>query len=517
MVNTLESLFKRNLLQYQRNLSNSITFYCTIGGFGGVAFYAFMKIVGIMSDFTWINLFYFSLPVVFNVTLMAVSNAILKKKDVETYVNIYKYIVVSVACINYFAIAIFIPYRDIWGTIILILFVASFYLEKPVVLYGILFSSATCVLSFYVNTCPEPLIDSFANITTRLQVISFGGVAAFVGTILARNLLYKSCKNEFEVSKSFDDLQGMILKVKDVSATLAQSSDLITQLASQQQQAAEMTAINTSDILAGAVKTSQSVTESTELVSQLVEKTKHMKERTTGVINNSEELRKIAEKGKISIDDAVEKIMYIKESATATYASAKDMDVKAKEIDAIVSCIQGISKQTNLLSLNASIEAARAGEYGRGFAIVADEIRKLAEQSDNSLNEITITLKDIFKHEKKVDNLVLKVDEGVEIVKSSKEYYQNIIDELTSTISHLTDIRDVSEQQLSHTELVNSFISEVNNVSIMTTQSIENATASTQETFASSEELLSSAKELDTIAKEMNDMITKNITMEGRQ
>ncbi len=509
MTNNLESLFKKNLLQYQKNLSESITFYCTIGGIGGVAFYAFMKIAGIMSEFTWTNLLYFSLPVVFNVILMAASNVILKKKNVETYVNIYKYIIVSVACINYFAIAIFIPYRDIWGTIILILFVSSFYLEKRVVLYGIILSSGTCILSFYVNTCPEPLINSIANITTRLQVISFGGVAAFVGTVLARNLLYKSCKNEFEVSKSFNDLQTVILKVKDISTTLAQSSDLITQLASQQQQAAEMTAINTSDILVGAVKTSQSVTESTELISQLVEKTKHMKERTTGVINNSEELRKIAEKGKISIDDAVEKIMYIKESATATYASAKDLDVKAKEIDTIVGCIQGISKQTNLLSLNASIEAARAGEYGRGFAIVADEIRKLAEQSDSSLNDITITLKDIFKHESRVDNLVLKVEEGVEIVKSSKEYYQNIIDELTSTIKHLLDIRDVSEQQLSHTELVNSFIAEVNNVSVMTTQSIEAASASTQQTFASSEELLSSAKELDALAKDMNDMITK--------
>ncbi|MGB7605090.1 MAG: methyl-accepting chemotaxis protein [Lutisporaceae bacterium] len=509
MTNNLESLFKKNLLQYQKNLSNSITFYCTIGGFGGVAFYAFMKIAGIMSEFTWINLLYFSLPVLFNVTLMAVSNAILKKKDVETYVNIYKYIIVSVACINYFAIAIFIPYRDIWGTIILILFVSSFFLEKRVALYGILLSSGTCILSFYVNTCPEPLVNSIANITTRLQVISFGGVAAFVGTILARNLLYKSCKNEFEVSKSFNDLQTMILKVKDISTTLAQSSDLITQLAFQQQQAAEMTAVNTSDILDGAVKTSQSVTESTELISQLVEKTKNMKERTTGVIKNSEELKKTAEKGKISIDDAVDKIMYIKESATATYASAKDLDMKAKEIDTIVGCIQGISKQTNLLSLNASIEAARAGEYGRGFAIVADEIRKLAEQSDKSLNDITVTLKDIFKHENKVDNLVLKVDEGVEIVKSSKEYYQSIIDELTSTIKYLLDIRDVSEQQLSHTELVNSFITEVNNVSIMTTQSIEAASASTQETFASSEELLSSAKELGAIAKEMNDMITK--------
>ncbi len=509
MEDSLEGLFKKNLLQYQKDLSSSITFYCTIGGFGGVAFYAFMKIIGVMGIFTWINLLYFSLPVVFNVTVMAVSNAILKKKNEKTYVNIYKYIIVSVACINYFAIAVFIPYRDVWGVLILIFFVSSYYLEKIVALYGILFSSAICIFSFYVNTCPEHLNTSLGDITTRLQVISFGGVAAFICTILARKLLYKSCKNEFNVSKSLNNLQSMVLKVKDVSVTLTQSSELITQLASQQQEAAEMTAVNSSDILEGAMKASESVKESTDLISQLVQETRSMQENTMRVITDSEELKNIAGKGKDSIDNAVEKIMNIKESATATYASAKELDLKAQKIDSIVGSIQSISKQTNLLSLNASIEAARAGEYGLGFAVVADEIRKLAEQSHNALNDITVTLKEIFQHDDKVNDLVQKVDDGVTIIKMSKEYYQNIIDALNATIQSLLSMRDASEKQLSNTEMVNNFIAEVKNISVMTTDSIESATASTQETLASSEELFNSAKALENLAKEMNEMVLK--------
>jgi methyl-accepting chemotaxis protein len=96
------------------------------------------------------------------------------------------------------------------------------------------------------------------------------------------------------------------------------------------------------------------------------------------------------------------KIMHIKESATATYASAKELDIKAQKIDKIVSTIHSISEQTNLLSLNATIEAARAGEYGRGFSVVAGEIGKLAAQSQMSLNDITYNLKDIFQHENRV-------------------------------------------------------------------------------------------------------------------
>lgn len=505
----LQKLFKKNLLQYQKGLSDSISFYCTIGGFAGVAFYALMKILGIMPIFEWMNLLYFALPVVFNVTLMFITNNILKKMDINIYVNVYKYIIVTVACINDIAISIFIPYRDAWAVIILIFFVSAFYLDKKVVLYGILFSSAISIITFYINTCPENLSLSIGDLTTRLQMVCFGGAAAFISACMGRNLLYRSCQNEFNVSKSLEDLQTMVSKVKEVSSTLSDSSTLITHLASQQQQAAEATAVNTSDILAGAVKTSESVKESTELISRLVQETKQMKEKTISVISNSEELKNVAGSGKSSIDDAVLKIMNIKESATATYASAKELDIKAKKIDKIVSSIQNISKQTNLLSLNATIEAARAGEYGRGFAVVAGEIGKLAEQSQASLNDITYNLKDIFQHENRVDDLVKDVDEGVEIIRKSKEYYQNIIDDLNITIQSLENIRDVSDQQISHTEMVNSFISEVNNAAIMTTQSIESATAATQEAFASSEELFNSANSLDDLAKEMKEMVQK--------
>jgi methyl-accepting chemotaxis protein len=509
MEDNLEGLFKKNLLNYQKGLSDLISFYCTIGGFGGVAFFVVMKLIGVMSIFKWINLLYFCLPIVFNVTLMFISNLILKKKDIKIYVNVYKYILVTVACINYIAIAIFVPYRDVWGILVLVLFVASFYLDMALALYGSILSSAICIFSFYVNTCAESLNTSMGDLTTRLMVIFFGVAAAIISAMLGRKLLFKSCENEFNVSKSLDDLQIMVTKVKDVSGTLSQSSGLITHLASQQQQAAETTAVNTSDILASSVKTSDNVRESSQLISQLVQGNKQMKDSTVTVINNSERLKNIASSGKDSIDAAVGKIMLIKESATETFASAKEMDRKAQKIDTIVGCIHSISKQTNLLSLNATIEAARAGEYGKGFSVVAGEIRKLAEQSQNSLNDITANLKDMFQHETKVDELVQNVDEGVEIVKKSKEYYQNIIDALNTTIESMRQIKDVSEQQLSNTEMVNSFISDVDAASVETTESIESATAATQQTFASSEELMNSATALEKLAKELNEMVMK--------
>lgn len=503
----VDAIFRRNLLNYQKGLSNSITFYCTIGGFGGVVFFVLMKVVGIMANMTWMNLMYFAIPVVFNVILMFSSNLILKRRNVETYVNVYKYIIVSVACINYIAIAFFIPYRDIWGILILVLFVPTFYLQKSVVLYGTIFGSAICLFSFFYNSCPEVLSASIGDIVIRLLVICFGGAAAFISAIIGRNLLWKSCENEFNVSKSLSNLEAVLLKVKDISNTLSESSGVITHLASQQQEAAEITATNSSEILAGAIKTSESVKESSQLIEDLLSGTKHMQEQTDSIISKSESLKSIADKGKSSIDDAVNIIMNIKESASATYASARELDLKAQKIDKIVESIHSISKQTNLLSLNATIEAARAGNLGKGFGVVADEIRKLAEQSHNALNDITQNLKDIFQHENKVDDLVQRVDEGVEIIRMSKAYYQNIIDALNTTIPSLISIKDVSQEHIQKTVIVNNFISDVNNATIATTKNIESATASTQESFASSEELFNSANALEELAKEINTVV----------
>ncbi len=504
----VEELFNENLQQYQKGLNEAIAKYCIIGGVMGVAFYIFMKAIGIMSIFKWVNLLYFSIPVLIGLLVIGVSYIVLKKYYSHLYIKALKYIVVTVACINQFAISVFIPYRDIWGIVILIFFVCSFYLEKRLVLYGICVGSAIAILSFYLNTCPEELSMSVADIATRVQVVSFGAIAAFISAILGRKLLYKSCVNEFNVSRSLADLKQVVEKVKDVSERITESSGYISALANQQQKASEMTAANTSHILEGAVKTVENVKDSEDLINSLNMEIESMKNEADGAHEKSEKLKGTAGKGKYSIDSAVEKMEGIKASAIVTSRSAKELDIKAQKIDAIVAGIQDIANQTNLLSFNASIEAARAGEHGKGFAIVAGEIRKLAEQSQKSLNDITTTLKEIFNHGQKVDDLVLKVDEGVQIIKMSKDYYQNIIEDLEITGSSLSDMKSISEKQLSYSKIVSNYISQVSETSQMTSENLESTSAATEETFASSEELLNSANMLSNIAKELNETVS---------
>lgn len=270
---------------------------------------------------------------------------------------------------------------------------------------------------------------------------------------------------------------------------------------------AETTSESVSAILDEMINTSNNVQECANLIDVLSEDTAIMKSQTTTAIGNSEQLKQTALNGANSIENAVDKITGIKESAIKTYDSAKEMDELMKKIQAIVGDIQEIAEETNLLSLNASIEAARAGEYGAGFTVVADSIRKLSEQSQKSLSNITNVISNMNRHEATVNDLVDKVDEGVGVIRGFNDYYSKIIYDIEIAIQSLGMINSLANKQENSVTTVNDFIRRVKNMSDIVSENIQETSAATQQTFASCEELLQSAKKLDTMSKELNTLI----------
>ena len=209
--------------------------------------------------------------------------------------------------------------------------------------------------------------------------------------------------------------------------------------------------------------------------------------------------------------DLLMKMDGIKEASSESSQVIMELDGKSKQIGEIVNLITNIADQTNLLALNAAIEAARAGEHGRGFAVVADEVRKLAEDSGNAAKQIAGLIHEI---QEGTSNAVTSMQQGSEEVSTGAEALNeaaSVIEKVVSAgdliASMVQDIAAAAEQQSASIEEVTSSVEDVAAVSEETAASTEETTAAVQEQTASMQELANSADKLADIAREMKDVI----------
>jgi methyl-accepting chemotaxis protein len=505
LLQDVSTIFERNLHKYQDEINYFVIRACTIGSIIGLLFFALMKIFNIMPGITWNGLICFSIPVVFSIMAMGTIMLLLKHRSNHILEKTLKYVLITVGSINYLCMCLFIPYIDIWGIVIIMYFLSAFYLDIKVASYGIVINSAICIAAFFIGPCANEATTSTANLVVRLQAVGFSSAFTFLSCVLSRKLLVKSSENEYDLAKSFTKIENVIAEAKETAGVLTKSGSQISELALQQKQAAETTASSSNLILDSVTCTVSSVQQTVELAASLTAGLNGMADEITSSIKKSEVLQQTANNGMAAIDNAVVMLSNIKETAILTQSSASDLDKKAKEIDNIISVIRSVAEQTNLLSLNASIEAARAGEHGRGFAVVAEEIRKLAEESRVALGEITAILTNMFSHQQAVDNLVVKIDDGVLIVNKSKQYYQDIMEELTATASSLASVNELSAKQLEYTESVNNAMDEIEQAVNNTTKSLEVTSAASEQTFASAEDLANAAKSLEDVAQKLYD------------
>ncbi|MDW7731604.1 MAG: methyl-accepting chemotaxis protein [Methanolobus sp.] len=213
--------------------------------------------------------------------------------------------------------------------------------------------------------------------------------------------------------------------------------------------------------------------------------------------------------------DLLKKMEGIKGASSDSSKAIMELDGKSKQIGEIVNLITSIADQTNLLALNAAIEAARAGEHGRGFAVVADEVRKLAEDSGNAAKQISGLIHQI---QEGTANAVTTMQEGAEEV----SYGASALNEAVSMIKKVVtagdlianmvqDIAAAAQEQSASIEEVTSSVEEVSAISEESAAGTEEASAAVQEQTATMQELAKSAEDLAQLAGDMKVVVDKFI------
>ncbi|MDE1829794.1 MAG: methyl-accepting chemotaxis protein, partial [Thaumarchaeota archaeon] len=332
------------------------------------------------------------------------------------------------------------------------------------------------------------------------------------GDLTIETMESKSNDEIGKLTQSFNNmavnLRKLVTHLRDSSSLVASSSEQVVSSTEQMNSSVQQISSTIQQISKGSQTQAQELEETSKVVTKLTKNMKDLALKASKTADLTKEVGFISETGSKSASEADFRMSKIISVTNESAKKIKELADRSGEITAVLEVIRKIADQTNLLALNAAIEAARAGEAGRGFAVVADEVKRLAEGSAKSSEEIDGLIKQIQDDAKatvqSIEGGSKEVSEGRLVIDKALKALNDIATKVKEVSVNVMDVASTTQAQVTGIEQLSKAASEIAAVSEQNASATEEASAATEEQTAGTQEIAASVQKMANMADELS-------------
>ncbi|UFJ43206.1 methyl-accepting chemotaxis protein [Brevibacillus humidisoli] len=309
------------------------------------------------------------------------------------------------------------------------------------------------------------------------------------------------------------NVKGLITQISGVSNQVSDASTLLNTSIEETTLTTEQITSSIKQVATGADSQRQSSKESARAMEEMAAGIQRIAESATSVAETAQQVEKVSKQGNETVQTTEKQMDAIRETVSEAAHIVEKLGERSQEIGNILEVIVDISNQTNLLALNAAIEAARAGEHGRGFAVVADEVRKLAEQSRESSDQISLLIERIQEDMKNAIDSMQKgqteVKIGSEVVRETGLAFQQIYQSIEVVSSQIQEVSASVEELSAGAEEVTASIEQLSTLAEEGSTYSASVAATADLQLATIQQLQSSSNHVKKLADDLKTEVRK--------